>query len=93
METTETGMTNDNDDLAKNAGLGNGNQTSPSAVDVEREPMPDHAPKTESDKPRIPPARNGSASEAPEKVTEGDPLTNPVHHTGHIPPPVTANRE
>jgi len=84
---------NDNDKLSENAGFGSRNPTSERSVDVEREPMPDRAPDTDSDQPDIPPARSGGASEAKEKPTEGDRKGNPVHHTGHVPPPVTANRE
>jgi len=85
-------MTDPNSANAQNAGFGSKNQTSEASVDVEREPMPDHTPDTDSDKPEIPPARSGGVSEKPEKPTEGAP-DNPVHHTGHIPPPVTGNRE
>lgn len=83
-----------NSDRASNAGFGSDNQTSPSSVDMERQPMTDRAPETDSDKNEPPPVRLGKASEAVEKPTEGDPdHDNPIHHTGHMPPPVTANRE
>jgi hypothetical protein len=78
---------------ATNTGFGSGNQTGPSAVDVEREPMPDQASEEGSDKNTIPPVRLGQGA-AVEKPTEGDPdHDNPIHHTGHMPPPVTANRD
>jgi hypothetical protein len=78
---------------ATNTGFGNGNQAGPSAVDVEREPMSDRAPEEGSDKNTIPPVRLGQGA-AVEKPTEGDPdYDNPIHHTGHMPPPVTANRD
>lgn len=86
-------MADDNSDRSQNAGLGSRSPTSPAPVDVEREPMPERTPETGSDKPEIPPARSGGGSAAREEPTEGDPIDNPVHHTGHIPPPVTANRE
>jgi len=86
-------MTDKNSHLSENAGLGSKNPTSERSMDVEREPMPDQAPDTASDKPAIPPARSGNVSETDEKPTEGDPVKNPTHHTGHIPPPVTANRD
>jgi hypothetical protein len=78
---------------SQNAGFGSKNLTSESSVDVEREPMPDRTPETDSDDPHMPPARSGSVAEAHEKPTEGDPIDNPVHHTGHMPPPVTSNRD
>lgn len=86
-------MPDNNSDASQNAGFGSRNSTSEASVDVEREPMPDRSPETDSDQPKIPPARSGGGAEAHEKPTEGDPIDNPVHHTGHIPPPVTANRD
>lgn len=83
-----------NSDLATNAGFGSDNQSTPAAVDVEREPMPARAPETDSNRNDPPPVRLGPAAEAPQKPTEGDPdYDNPIHHTGHIPPPVTSNNE
>lgn len=82
-----------NSDNSQNAGFGSKNPTSESSVDVDREPTPDQAPETNSNEPHAPPARSGSVSQAREKPTEGDPIDNPVHHTGHIPPPVTSNRD
>ena len=86
-------MTDRNSANAENAGFGSKNQTSEASVDVEREPMPDRTPDTDSDNPEIPPARSGGVSEHKEKLTEGAPADNPVHHTGRVPPPVAANRE
>lgn len=86
-------MTDNNSNSSQNAGFGSRNPTTEAAVDVEREPTPDRTPHTDSDKPKVPPARSGGAAEAKEKPTEGDPGDNPTHHTGHVPPPVTANRE
>ena len=86
-------MNDRNSDTSKDAGFGSKNQTSTSSVDLEREPMPDRTPDVNSDDPHMPPARSGSVAEASEKATEGDPVHNPVHHTGHIPPPVTSNRD
>ena len=86
-------MTDKNSQLSENAGLGSNNPTSERSLDMEREPMPDRTPDTASDKPGIPPARSGNVSETDEKPTEGDPTKNPTHHKGHIPPPVTANRD
>jgi hypothetical protein len=86
-------MSDRNSENSQNAGFGSKNPTSESSVDVEREPMPDRTPETNSDEPQIPPARSGSGAEAREKPTEGDPIDNPVHHSGHIPPPVTSNRD
>ena len=82
-------MDTHNSDNSQNAGIGSKNPTSESSVEVEREPMPDRTPETNSDEPHIPPARSGSLAEARKEPTEGDPINNPVHHTGHIPPPVT----
>ena len=83
-----------NSDRATNAGLGSRNLTDPAAVDVEQEPVPARTPDTESDRNNPPQVRMGRASEAPQKPTEGDPdHDNPVHHTGHMPPPVTSNRD
>jgi hypothetical protein len=76
-----------------NAGLTSTNPTSPAEVDVEREPMPDHTSDASSDRPSVPPARSGTAAEASEKPTEAGAVGNPVHHTGHVPPPVTSNKE
>jgi hypothetical protein len=89
----EMKMANGNDKLSENAGFGNRNPTSESAVDVEREPMPDRSPDTDSNSPDAPPARSGSVSERREDPTEAGSADNPVHHTGHVPPLVTANRE
>ena len=86
-------MTDKDSHLSENAGFGSSNPTSERSLDIEREPMPDRAPHTASDKPDIPPARSGHVSETDEKPTEGDPVKNPTHRTGHIPPPVTANRD
>ncbi|MCV3738604.1 hypothetical protein OCK02_20560 [Rhizobium sp. TRM96647] len=86
-------MTDNNRQLSENAGSGSKNPTSQRSLDVEREPMPDRAPDTASDKAGIPPVRSGNVSKTDEKPTKGDPVTNPTHHTGHIPPPVTANRD
>jgi hypothetical protein len=85
-------MTSRNSANAENAGFGSKNQTSEASVDVEREPMPDRTPDTNLDNPEVPPARSGSVSEHKEKPTEGA-SDNPVRHNGHVPPPVTANRE
>ncbi|SES27264.1 hypothetical protein [Rhizobium sp. NFR03] len=85
-------MTNENEQLANNAGLGSGDITEPAALDVERQPQPDKAPETTSNRNTVPPVRMGQASEAPETPTEADMDDNPVHHTGHIPAPVTSNR-
>jgi len=83
-----------NSDLARNAGFGTNNQSTPAAVGVEREAMPARTPHTDSDRNDPPPVRMGPAAEATEKPTEGDPdHINPIHHTGHIPPPVTSNHE
>jgi len=83
-----------NSERATNAGFGSDNQTSPSALDVEPAPMPDQAPETDSDRNDPPSARMGKAAEAPQKPTEGDPdHDNPIHHTGHMPPPVTADTD
>jgi hypothetical protein len=89
----ENDMTDRNSDTSANAAFGSRNQTSEASLDVEREPMPDQTPDVNSDDPSIPPARSGNVSEAREDPTEGDPIDNPTHHTGHIPPPVTANRD
>ena len=86
-------MTNRNSANSQNAGFGSRNPTSPSELDVEREPMPDRTPETDSDDPIVPPARSGGASEARENPTEGGTFDNPVHHKGHMPPPVTSNRD
>ncbi len=75
-----------------NAGLGRENANSESSVDVEREPMPARTPDVDSDTQDEPPARSGNAAVNEEKPVEGD-RTNATHHTGHMPPPVTANRE
>ena len=83
----------DNSTNSQNAGFGSKNPTSEASVDAEREPMPGRTPETDSDKPQMPPARSGSVADAKEKLTEGGPIDNPVHHTGHIPPPVTSNRD
>lgn len=83
----------DNEKVAANAGFGSKNPTTEAQLDVEREPMPRRTPEANSDDLKTPPARNGGAAEAREKPTEGDTKDNPVHHTGHIPSPVTANRE
>lgn len=86
-------MIDRNSDNSENAGFGNKNPTSESSVGIERQPMPDRTPDANSDKPHVPPARSGSAAEAREKPTEADTVDNPVRHTGHIPPPVTSNRD
>jgi hypothetical protein len=86
-------MNDKNSRLNENAGFGSRNPTSEQSLDMERESMPDRAPDTASDKPAIPPARSGNVSKTDEKPTEGDPTKNPTHHKGHIPPPVTANRD
>lgn len=86
-------MTDRNSEASENAGFGSKNPASTSSVDVERAPMPDRTPETDSDDPATPPARSGSVAKAHEDPTEGDPVNNPNHHTGHIPPPVTANRD
>jgi hypothetical protein len=89
----EMKMTNNNAKLSENAGFGNRSPTSESAVDVEREPLPDQVPEADSDHSGAPPARSGNVAERREDLTEGDPVGNPIHHTGHVPPPVTANRD
>ncbi len=86
-------MNDKNSGLSQDAGFGARNPTSPSAVDVEREPMPARSPEPDSDEQTMPPARSGPAAETGELPTEGDTDDNPVHHTGHMPPPVTANRD
>ena len=86
-------MTDKGSGLANNAGFGSKNPTEPSSLDVELEPMPSRTPETDSDHPSTPPARSGKASEEEEKPTDGDPDVNLTHHTGHIPPPVTVNRD
>lgn len=86
-------MTDKNRHLSEGAGFASKNPSGEYSMDVEREVTPDRAPDTTSDNPGIPPARSGNASETDEKPTEGDPVKNPTHHTGHIPPPVTANRD
>jgi hypothetical protein len=78
-----------NADLATDAGFGSGLTTEPPAVDVERQPQPATAPETTSNRNTVPPARMGQAAQAVESPTEGDPDDNPVHHKGHMPPPVT----
>jgi hypothetical protein len=78
---------------ATNPGIKSDSQTSPSAVDIENQPMPDSAPEVDSNRNDPPPVRLGQASQAPEKPTEGDTDDNPIHHTGHMPRPVTTNRE
>lgn len=82
-----------NSDLAQNAGFGSGNQTTPSAVDVERQPQPASAPETDSTVSPKPPLPLGPGSKAEEAPVEGEPGTNPTHHRGHMPPPVTADRD
>lgn len=60
----------------------------PSAVDVEREALPDTAPDTESDvntKPPLPFGASTRNDEAPVETAQ----TNPTHHTGRVPPNVT----
>jgi hypothetical protein len=59
-------MIDKNSDASINAGFGSRNQTSEAALDGEREPMPDQTPDTNSNHPKIPPARNGSISAAQE---------------------------
>ncbi|WP_440984231.1 hypothetical protein [Shinella sumterensis] len=76
-----------NDELAERAGLGSRNSEEPTALDVEREPMPDAAPEATSNIVTQPPARSGPGSEATQKPTEGSDKDNPVHHTGRMPPP------
>ncbi len=51
-----------NSDLAQNAGFGSGNQTTPSAVDVERQPQPASAPETDSTVSPKPPLPLGPAA-------------------------------
>ncbi|KQS77628.1 hypothetical protein ASG25_13560 [Rhizobium sp. Leaf384] len=85
-------MTNENEERANNAGLDSRNVTEPSALDVERQPQPDKAPETDSNLNTAPPVRMGRGSEAAEKPTEADTADNPIHHTGHLPAPVTSNR-
>ncbi|MFP5077359.1 hypothetical protein ACLE20_08615 [Rhizobium sp. YIM 134829] len=82
-----------NADLARNAGFGSDNQTEPSALDMERQPQPADAPETTSSQPTRPPLPLGPASGTDEPLVEGEPDTNPTHHRGHVPPPVTANRD
>ena len=84
-------MTNENEQLANNSGLGSGNLTEPPAVHVERQPQQDKTPETTSNLNTVPPVRPGQATQSPEKPTEADTDDNPVHHTGHMPPPVTSN--
>ena len=86
-------MTDRNSEVSENADFGSKNPTSTTSVDLERTPMPDRTPETNSDDPEMPPARSGGVPEPHEEPTEGDPVDNPVHHTGHMPPPVTANRD
>lgn len=81
------------DRINENAVSSRENPNSELSLDVERELMPARTPEVDSDQHGQPPARSGNVAENREKPTEGDPVDNPTHHTGHIPPPVTANRD
>ena len=56
----------------------------PPSLDLDPQPLPDQAQKTEAESAKTPPARSGQSAR-PEKVTEGSGPDNPVHHTGRMP--------
>jgi hypothetical protein len=70
-------MNDRNSTNSQNAGFGSKNLTPESSVDVEREPMPDRTPETDSDDPHMPPARSGSVAETHEKPTGAIRATTP----------------
>lgn len=80
-----------NSELASRSGTSN--VTQPSAVDTEKQPLPGRTPDVDSDRQDPPPARSGAAGEKGETPTEAGDRSNPVNHVGHIPPPVTQNKE